>query len=104
MSCPTSAKRSTVDRRATAVATHEQAMSTVDPVATAEQQRRWRAKKAAEEGREPGKVGRPVEKPCGTTAAYKRHQRRDEPIDDACRDAWAEYQRELYQRRKARKG
>lgn len=25
--------------------------------------------------------------PCGTTAALRRHQRRDEPIDDACREA-----------------
>ena len=26
-------------------------------------------------------------KPCGTVAAYARHVRRGEPIDDACRDA-----------------
>lgn len=25
--------------------------------------------------------------PCGTEAAYRRHKRRDEPIDDACRHA-----------------
>lgn len=25
--------------------------------------------------------------PCGTESAYQRHHRRDEPIDDACREA-----------------
>jgi WhiB family redox-sensing transcriptional regulator len=25
--------------------------------------------------------------PCGTTAAYQRHLRNDEPVDDACREA-----------------
>ena len=29
--------------------------------------------------------------PCGTNAALKRHQRRGEPIDDACRRAGALY-------------
>lgn len=39
------------------------------------------------------KLGRPVQprqrelKPCGTPAAYRRHLRYGEPIDDACRDA-----------------
>ncbi|UGS27590.1 hypothetical protein K8F61_05215 [Microbacterium resistens] len=31
--------------------------------------------------------------PCGTRTAYKRHQRRGEPVDEACRAANAEYQR-----------
>ena len=30
-------------------------------------------------------------KPCGTRAAYKRHQRRGEPLDLACRRAENEY-------------
>lgn len=30
--------------------------------------------------------GRPLE-PCGTVAAYRRHGRRGEPIDEACREA-----------------
>lgn len=28
-------------------------------------------------------------KPCGTTAAYRRHYRRGEPIDESCRQAQA---------------
>lgn len=32
-------------------------------------------------------------KPCGTVAAYQRHVRLREPIDDACRDAMRTYQR-----------
>lgn len=71
-----------------------------DPKATA--QRRWRAKKAREEGREPGKRGRPPTQPCGTVAAYKRHLRNDEEPCDACRAANSDYHRELYQRRKNR--
>lgn len=41
--------------------------------------------------------------PCGTVSAYKRHQRNGEELDDACRAAWAEYQRDLYHRRQERK-
>ena len=33
------------------------------------------------------------ESPCGTHAAYKRHKRRNEPVDDACREAAAEHVR-----------
>lgn len=35
---------------------------------------------------------------CGTYAAVQRHQRLDEPMDDACRKARAEYMRGLRQR------
>lgn len=65
-------------------------------MSTADYQRRWRAK----QGARTGQPGRPATKPCGTHAAYKRHQRRQEPPCDACRKAWAEYQRELYRRRR----
>lgn len=43
--------------------------------------------------------------PCGTTAAYKRHSRRGEPIDPACREAnLAEWRaREAQRRANARK-
>jgi len=68
-----------------------------------EYQRQRRARLAPEAGREPGKVGRPATHPCGTNAAYKRHQRHGEPPRAACRAAWAEYQREMYQRRKGAK-
>lgn len=37
--------------------------------------------------------------PCGTPGAARRHKRRHEPMDDACRDAWNQYQRDLYARR-----
>lgn len=47
-----------------------------------------------------GKRGPKATAPCGTVAAYKRHQRNDEPVDAACAAAWAEYQRELYARRR----
>lgn len=33
--------------------------------------------------------------PCGTRGAYTRHQRRGDPIDDACRKANSAYQRSL---------
>lgn len=33
-------------------------------------------------------------KPCGTPAAYARHVKRGEPVDDACRAAGARYSRE----------
>lgn len=31
-------------------------------------------------------------KPCGHYAAYRRHKINDEPIDDACREAYNRYQ------------
>lgn len=40
-----------------------------------------------------------VPKPCGTVAAYRRHQRNGEPPCDACRKANADYQRAYQQRR-----
>ena len=67
---------------------------------SAEYQRQRRAAKAIAEGREPGRSGPPVSQPCGTVAAYKRHQRHGEPPCEACRAAWSEYQRTLYKRRK----
>ena len=73
------------------------------PTNPPEYARRYRAAKALEAGREPGKPGRPVSAPCGTQAAYKRHKRRGETACDACRTAYLEYQRELYRARHARK-
>lgn len=67
-------------------------------VSTADYQRRWRAK----HGAKTGEPGRPVTASCGTPSAWKRHQRKGEPIDKACADAWAAYQRELYAKRKGR--
>ena len=67
---------------------------------TAEYQRQRRAAKAIAEGREPGKPGPPVCRPCGTIAAYRRHERRGFPPCDACKAAHAEYQRDYYRRRK----
>jgi hypothetical protein len=57
----------------------------------AEYQREWRAKRGARTGQ----PGRPVTEPCGTVSAYKRHQRRGEPVCDPCRTAWNDYTREL---------
>jgi hypothetical protein len=37
--------------------------------------------------------------PCGTEAAYHRHIRRKEPVDQACQDAAAAAQRKRYARR-----
>jgi len=42
-------------------------------------------------------------KPCGTYAAYRRHVRNGEEIDDACAQAWSEHQAEQYRKRQARK-
>lgn len=39
--------------------------------------------------------------PCGTRAAYERHLSRFEPIDEACRDARRERDRQVRQRRSA---
>lgn len=69
-------------------------------MASAEYQRARRVRLAEQAGRAPGVPGRPVTAPCGTVAAYKRHQRHGEPPCEACRAAWSEYQRELYRRRK----
>lgn len=68
-------------------------------MSTAEQQRKWRAA----HGARTGKPGRPVVAECGTVSAYKRHVRRGEPIDDACRAAWNLEQRERYAARRANK-
>lgn len=54
----------------------------------------------AEEAKKRG--GRPVSRPCGTEAAYKRHKRNGEEIDQACADAWAAAQRRYYELRKKR--
>jgi hypothetical protein len=37
--------------------------------------------------------GRPVTEPCGTYAAARRHMRRKEPVDEACRVAYNERHR-----------
>lgn len=52
--------------------------------------------------REVGKRGPQPSQPCGTVAAYKRHQRAGEQPCDLCRAAWAAKQRELYAKRKTR--
>lgn len=65
-------------------------------MSTAEHSRAYRQRKGANVG---GRRG-PAPNPCGTPgpAGYKRHLRRGEPIDDACRQAYnewhANYQRE----------
>lgn len=59
---------------------------------SAESARQWRDQ---QRGRPPRTL-----KPCGTYAAYRRHQRNGEPIDQACYDAYLEQQREMYRRRK----
>jgi hypothetical protein len=63
-------------------------------MSTAEYQRAWRAK----HGAGTGKPGRPVTQPCGTVAAYKRHQRHRELPCEACRSAWSDWQRAYHQR------
>jgi hypothetical protein len=77
----------------------EQEEREADRMSTAEYQRAWRARKAAEAGREPGKVGRPATQPCGTTAAYRRHLRNGEVPCDACRAANTAKHAELRRRR-----
>lgn len=67
-------------------------------MSSAEYQRRWRAK----HGAKTGQPGRPITQPCGTVAAYKRHQRKNETPCAACRQAYSAYQAELYQQRKQR--
>jgi hypothetical protein len=64
-------------------------------MSSAAYQREWRRRHG--QGRPPG---RPVTAACGTAAAYKRHLRRGEPVDQACREAWNTWQRHYYQTRK----
>jgi hypothetical protein len=66
-------------------------------VSTAEYQRRWRASKGARTGQ----PGRPATEPCGTASTYKRHKRRGEDVDTACREAYNAEQRRLYRQRKS---
>jgi len=65
-------------------------------MSTADQQYRWRASKGARTG-EPGP---PPSAPCGTVSAYKRHKRKGESVDDACRLAYNAWHRERYAARK----
>ena len=51
----------------------------------AERAKRYRDAKRGGPPREPA--------PCGTYAAARRHQRRGEPLDDACAEALREYVR-----------
>lgn len=48
-----------------------------------------------------GAPGRPITARCGTVSAYKRHVRKSESVDDACREAYNEDQRRRYQARRA---
>lgn len=64
----------------------------------ADRQRRYRERKGARVGQGPGPA---PSQPCGTLAAYRRHTRRGEPIDDACRLAYNAAQRDYYARRKS---
>jgi len=63
---------------------------------SAEYQRQWRAARGARTGH----PGRPVSRPCGTVAAYKRHLRHNEHPCMACRTANATYHRDRYNERK----
>ena len=66
-----------------------------EPVTTpAERSWAYRNRKRGGAPREP--------KPHGTMAAYRRHERAQEPPCQACKQAHAEYQRALYANRKAR--
>ena len=66
-----------------------------EPVTTpAERSRAYRDRKRGGAPREP--------KPHGTMAAYRRHERAQEPPCQACKQAHAEYQRAMYANRKAR--
>jgi hypothetical protein len=56
----------------------------------------WRRKR----GVNVGHPGRPVTRPHGTIAAYRRHQRHGEQPCAACKAANAAYQRDLYQRKR----
>ena len=64
-----------------------------EPVTTpAERSRAYRDRKRGGAPRQP--------KPHGTMAAYRRHERAQEPPCQACKQAHAEYQRALYRRRR----
>lgn len=61
---------------------------------------RKRAKHAAymreyrrRKGARPGANGPPVSTPCPDPTAYTRHVRNKEPVDPACKEAWAIYRR-----------
>lgn len=60
----------------------------------AERARAYRQRNGAGTTRGPAPV-----RPCGTLAAYRRHVRHGEPVDEACAAVWAEYQRDYVQRR-----
>ena len=62
----------------------------------AERARRYRANRGARAGAH----GPAPTEPCGTVAAYKRHLRHGEPTDPACRQAWADWQRQYHTRKK----
>jgi hypothetical protein len=57
-------------------------------------QREWAARKRRSLG-----ASERVVQGHGTPAAYRRHRRHDEPACEACRKAWADYQRERYNAR-----
>ena len=61
---------------------------------SAERQRRYRDKVRGDSPRKPA--------PCGTYAAFRRHERHGEPIDDACRVAYNVHQRQMYRQRSPR--
>lgn len=69
-------------------------MSTEHPT-PAERQRAYRDRLRGGPPREP--------EPCGTVAAARRHQRAGEQLDDACRDAWRAYRREIQRANRARR-
>jgi len=64
---------------------------TVMAMSDAERARRYRARKGA--------TTRTGLQPCGTLAAARRHQRRGEPVDQACMEALAAHQRLMRARR-----
>lgn len=62
----------------------------------AERQRAYRARLAASDGRQAGKVGRPkLPADHGTGTAWRRHQLEQTPICDACRAWRTAYVRDL---------
>ena len=60
----------------------------------AERSRAYRDRKRGGAPRQP--------QPCGTLAAYRRHERAQEASCEACKAAHAEHQRALYAKRKGR--
>lgn len=60
----------------------------------AERQRAYRDRKRETHKQQPAS--------CGTVAAYRRHQRRGEPIDAACREAHNTAHRAMYAKRALR--